>query len=223
MFTGIVLEVGTLREKIPSGPALRFRFEAPSTAVGLQSGDSVSCNGVCLTAEDVTREGFTATAVPETLSRTALGELRLGDSVNLEPALKAGTPLGGHFVQGHVDGTAEVVDLSGLPGGGGGELRVRIPGAFARYCVEKGSFALHGVSLTIASIENDLLRFALVPHTLSHTNLNAAKPGSRLNFEVDMLGKYVEKLLASGLPAGPAGKTASSLDSAKLEKWGYGV
>jgi riboflavin synthase len=227
MFTGIVLEVGGLREKIPHGPALRFRFEAPGTAQGLQSGDSVSCNGVCLTAEEVTPSGFTATAVPETLTRTALGDLQTGDAVNLEPALKAGTPLGGHFVQGHVDGTAEVVDFKELAGGGGRELRVRMPAAFSRYCVEKGSFALHGVSLTIAGIEEDVLRFALVPHTLSHTNLASVAAGTRLNFEVDLLGKYVEKLL-SAAPATHgtfrrAAATASTLSAEQLEKWGYGL
>jgi riboflavin synthase alpha subunit len=162
--------------------------------------------------------------VPETLARTALGELAVGDGVNLEPALKAGTPLGGHFVQGHVDGTAEVVELRELAGGEGCELFVRIPGDFARYCVAKGSFCLHGVSLTIASLEGMLLRFALVPHTLSHTNLGAAKAGARLNFEVDLLGKYVERLLgAAPGTQGAAEGPRSTLTPELLEKWGYGV
>src|SRR5689334_1556275 len=140
MFTGIITEVGRLREKVPLSGAVRLVFSAPATAADLKIGDSVSCNGVCLTAETVSPEGFSATAVPETLSRTALGELAVGDGVNLEPALKAGTPLGGHFVQGHVDGTAEVAELRELAKGEGCELFVRIPGDFARYCVEKGSF-----------------------------------------------------------------------------------
>jgi riboflavin synthase len=231
MFTGIIQEVGGLREKIPQGPALRFRFSAPKTAVGLNPGDSVACNGVCLTAEEVAAEGFIATAVPETLQRSALGDLRVGDPINLEPALKAGTPLGGHFVQGHVDGVAEVVALKELSGGGGRELRVRIPAGFERYCIEKGSFALHGVSLTIASLESGELRFALVPHTLAHTNLRTVGAGARLNFEVDLLGKYVEKLLNTrlGSPAGAVegaavqGTGSSRLDAASLEKWGYGI
>jgi riboflavin synthase len=184
-----------LREKTALGPAVRFRVEAPGIASGLKVGDSVSCNGVCLTAETVLTDGFTATAVPETLSRTNLGTLDIGDGINLEPALAVGTPLGGHFMQGHVDAVAEVSAVKPLPGGGGKELSVRIPAAYTRYCIEKGSFGLNGVSLTIAALEGDVLRFALVPHTLSHTTLDAAAPGTRLNFEVDMLGKYVERLL----------------------------
>lgn len=199
MFTGIVQEVGVLREQSAHGPALRFRFQSPSIAAGLKIGDSVACNGVCLTAEEVLADGFSATAVPETLSRTTLGDLKDGDGINLEPALAVGTPLGGHFMQGHVDGVAEVDSVLPLTGGGGKELTVRIPADFGKYCVEKGSFGLNGVSLTIARLEGDRhhpkLTFALVPHTLAHTTLDRAAPGTRLNFEVDMLGKYVERLL----------------------------
>lgn len=198
MFTGIVQEVGVLRERHAAGPAVRFRVQAVRIAPSLKVGDSVACNGVCLTAETVTDDGFTATAVPETLSRTALGELHAGDGINLEPALAVGAPLGGHFMQGHVDGVCEVSGVKELPGGGGKELSVRLPAGYARYCVEKGAFGLHGVSLTIAGVEGpggDTLRFALVPHTLAHTTLDRAAPGGRLNFEVDMLGKYVERLL----------------------------
>ncbi len=195
MFTGIVQEVGVLRARISAGPAIRFQVQAPRIATGLKSGDSVACSGTCLTAEEILPDGFTATAVPETLSRTTLGSLREGEGLNLEPALSAGTPLGGHFMQGHVDGVAEVVEARALEGGGGKELTVRIPPDYLRYCVEKGSFGLHGVSLTIASLQGDRLRFALVPHTLAHTTLDQAAPGTRLNFEVDLLGKYVERLL----------------------------
>jgi riboflavin synthase len=210
MFTGIVQEVGALRERKSAGPAVRIRVLAPRIAAGLKPGDSVACNGVCLTAEEVLPDGFTATAVPETLSRTTLGALQNGDGINLEPALAVGSPLGGHFMQGHVDGVAEVTAVRALPDGGGKELSVRVPQGFLRYCVEKGSFGLHGVSLTIAALEADgQLRFALVPHTLAHTTLDKSAPGDRLNFEVDMLGKYVERLLASGLPAGGPGPTES--------------
>lgn len=195
MFTGIVQEVGVLRDKTAKGPAIQFRFQAPRIAARLKSGDSVACNGVCLTAEDVLADGFTATAVPETLSRTALGDLVNGDGINMEPALAAGDPLGGHFMQGHVDSVAEVAAVKSLPGGGGKELTVRVPSEYLRYCVEKGSFGLHGVSLTIAGLEGEHLRFALVPHTLAHTTLDKAVPGTRLNFEVDMLGKYVARIL----------------------------
>lgn len=242
MFTGIVQEVGVLRNRTASGPALRFHIQAPRIAPGLKPGDSVAVNGVCLTAEEVLPDGFTATAVPETLSRTTLGTLRQGDGLNLEPALAAGAPVGGHFMQGHVDGVCEVAEVRALAGGGGKELAVRLPAPYLRYCVEKGSFGLHGVSLTIADLSGDkvpVLKFALVPHTLAHTTLDKAAPGDRLNFEVDMLGKYVERLLmhrdsapiASPAGASPSGASPSgaspagtaSLDQARLENWGYGV
>jgi len=250
MFTGIVEEVGSIGERIPQGAAIRFRIVAPGIAKGLKVGDSVACDGVCLTAETVSPEGFTATAVDETLSRTTLSAARAGDRLNLEAALKAGSPMGGHIVQGHVDGRAEVVAWKALSGSdgraAGKELTVRIPAAFERYCVEKGSFALHGVSLTIAAKLGDTLRFALVPHTLSATNLGARAPGDRLNFEVDILGKYVESLLGravapqvaglssagnaggdnagrSGWRAGGLGPASGPLDDAALGKWGYGV
>lgn len=219
MFTGIVQEVGVLKDKDRSsaGPALRLRIQGPRIAAGLKVGDSVSCNGVCLTAEEVFPDGFSATAVPETLSCTTLGDLVPGDGINLEPALAVGAPLGGHFMQGHVDGIAEVAEVKALPGDGGKELTVRLPAGFLKYCVAKGSFGLHGVSLTIASLDGDRIRFALVPHTLSHTTLDKAAPGHRLNFEVDMLGKYVERLLSRGLTAGVAGIAGLS------ESRGHGV
>jgi riboflavin synthase len=234
MFTGIVEEVGVIREKIPVGPALRFRFSAPGVAQGLKPGDSVSCNGVCLTAEGIFPDGFTATAVPETLQCSTLGLIANGDAVNLESALKAGSPMGGHIVQGHVDGVAEAAAWKDLPDGSGRELTIRVPETFTRYCVEKGSLALHGVSLTIAGIDGDRIRIALVPHTLSHTNLGRMKAGDKLNFEVDLVGKYVEKLLGfmggNALPAGgtwarsQGGKSVpGSLDASNLGKWGYGV
>ena len=199
MFTGIVEEVGTVGEIIPDGAAIRFRFRASEVIKALKQGESVACNGVCLTAEAVFLDGFTATAVPETLSKTCLGELRLGHGVNLESAVKAGAPLGGHMVQGHVDGVAEVIGFSDLSAGAGKEMTIRIPENFSRYCISKGSITLHGVSLTIAAIEGNVLRFALVPHTLEHTNLSKMTVGAKLNFEVDLIGKYVEKMMAHGV------------------------
>jgi riboflavin synthase len=227
MFTGIIAEVGTLREKFPIGPAMRMHISAPGIAASLSLGDSVACNGVCLTAEEIFADGFSATAVPETLQRTTLGATRRGDAINLESALKAGSPMGGHIVQGHVDGMGTVSAWRDLPAGAGKELTIRIPQTQTRYCVEKGSICLHGVSLTIASLEADAIRIALVPHTLSHTNLGAMKPGDALNFEVDVIGKYVEKLLGflpkGGLAAGLAVSAAAGLDAGSLGKWGYGV
>jgi riboflavin synthase len=224
MFTGIVQEVGIVREKSAAGPAMHFRIAAPRIAPGLKVGDSVACNGVCLTAETVLPDGFTATAVPETLSRTTLGSLEAGDGLNIEPALAVGTPLGGHFMQGHVDAVGEVVAVKPFAAGGGKELSVRIPAAYGRYCVEKGSFGLHGVSLTIAALEGDVLRFALVPHTLSHTTLDNAVPGTRLNIEVDMLGKYVERLLSYRDAAPRAGthREAAALPLPDAHEEGHG-
>ncbi|MEO6096303.1 MAG: hypothetical protein ABIW76_11600, partial [Fibrobacteria bacterium] len=157
-----------------------------------------------------------------------------GEGLNLEAALKAGAPMGGHIVQGHIDGVGRVASWKDLPDGSGRELTVRIPDAFTRYCVEKGSIALNGVSLTIASIDGDAVRIALVPHTLSHTNLGRMQVGARIHFEVDVIGKYVEKLLGylgnpdvatPGLQAAKpaAAAAASTLDAANLGKWGYGV
>ena len=226
MFTGIVEEVGVVREKIPTGPAIRFRISAPKLGHRLKPGDSIACNGVCLTAEEVFPDGFTASAVPETLARTTLGELEKGHILNLEAALSAGSPMGGHIVQGHVDGVAEVLKNRELPAGAGKELHVRIPSEFSRYCVEKGSLTLQGVSLTIAAVAEDVLSFAIVPHTLTHTTLANSIPGKRLNFEVDLVGKYVEKLLgyvSVGTADIHATKCKSGLDVASLEKWGYGV
>ena len=195
MFTGIIEEVGQVQEKNPAGSAYRFRFLAPKVSQGLRIGDSVSCNGVCLTAEEVFSDGFSATAVPETLSRTSLGQVEVGHRINLEAALKAGAPMGGHIVQGHVDGIAAVISVKELDKGAGWELTIRLPDEFSRYCIEKGSFTLQGISLTVASVNEYDLRFAIVPHTMTHTNLNQVKVGEKLNFEVDLVGKYVEKLL----------------------------
>jgi riboflavin synthase len=221
-----VEEIGVVRDKTPAGPAIRFRIVAPKSAFNLKLGDSVACNGVCLTAEEVFSDGFSASAVPETLSRTTLGEIQKGNIINLETALKAGSPMGGHIVQGHVDGVGEVSEIRDLPAGAGRELQIRVPVEFEKYCVAKGSITLQGVSLTIAAVKDQYIQIALVPHTLQHTTLANAIVGTRLNIEVDLVGKYVEKLLgyvgvAAGITA--SGPNKSGLDAASLEKWGYGV
>lgn len=228
MFTGIVAEMGVVKERTQVGSAIRFRIQAVQIALGLSLGDSVACNGVCLTAEAIHPDGFTASAVPETLSVTTLGDVRMGHTLNLEAALKAGSPMGGHIVQGHVDAVAEVLEIKDLAAGAGKELSIRIPQEFTRYCVVKGSIALHGVSLTIAGVDGNVLRFAIVPHTLANTSLGTVVSGQRLNIEVDLLGKYVEKLLglagreaASSLASG--NRRLDTLTPSNLEKWGYGV
>lgn len=238
MFTGLVTTVGKVIAQSPTASAMRFTLEAPallgsSSSAGLAVGDSVACEGVCLTVETLTPTGFTVCAVAETLSLTNLGSWQVGTSVNLEPALKAGTPLGGHFVLGHVDGVATSLGFKALPEGGG-EWFVKMPDSLMRYCVSKGSIALCGTSLTIASIEGSVIRIALIPHTLAHTTLGQKRDGDRINVEVDILAKHIERLLSAwqGEKPGSAGlthaatekagtKPESPLTMATLAQWGF--
>jgi riboflavin synthase alpha subunit len=192
MFTGIVRELGRVAAAERNGGGLELWIEAPQTAVAVRPGDSVAVAGCCLTVTAVTDDVLEFDAVPETLARTNLAELRPGSEVNLEPALRVGEPLGGHFVQGHVDGTALVETLD--PEGEGARLRLRLEPDLLRYCVEKGSVAVDGVSLTIAALRENGVEIALVPFTLEHTTLAGAEPGDELNVEVDLLAKYAERL-----------------------------
>jgi riboflavin synthase len=192
VFTGIVRERGRVVAAEPNGDGLRLRVEAPETASAAAPGDSVAVSGCCLTVTAVTNGSLAFDAVPETIARTNLDRLAAGAEVNIEPALRAGEPLGGHFVQGHVDGTARVERLD--PEGDGARLALALPPSLLRYCVEKGSVAVDGVSLTIAALRDDGIEIALVPFTLEHTTLGAAAPGEELNVEVDLLAKYAERL-----------------------------
>ena len=200
MFTGIVRERGRVAEVEGDADARRFRISAPTTASQLSVGDSVSVDGCCLTATDVADRHFAVTAVPETLSRTTLGTLTAGDEVNLETATRAGDPLGGHYVQGHVDGVGRVESVE--PEEEGARMRISIPQELLRYSVEKGSIAVGGVSLTIAALRDGAFEVALVPHTLEQTTLGRAQPGDAVNIEVDILAKYVEKLVDPGTITG---------------------
>jgi riboflavin synthase alpha subunit len=193
VFTGIVRERGRLvgREGGPEGAELLI--EAPATAAGLAVGDSVAIDGCCLTATEVADGHIALHAVPETIRRTTLATLDAGTEVNVEPALRAGDPLGGHYVQGHVDGLGRVVAVE--PEGEGLRLRIEAPADLLRYCVEKGSVAIQGVSLTIASLDGESFDVALVPHTLDATTLGRLAPEDPVNLEVDLLAKYVERLL----------------------------
>ena len=192
MFTGIVRERGRVLAADQNGGGVRLRIAAPHTAASASPGDSVAVSGVCLTAVAVNDGELAFDAVPESLSRTTLGELAAGEEVNLEPALRAGDPLGGHYVQGHVDGIGRVRSLE--QEGEGARLRLDVPPELLRYCVEKGSLAVDGVSLTIAELDDDGVAIALVPHTLRETTLAALGPGDGVNLEVDVLAKYVERL-----------------------------
>jgi riboflavin synthase alpha subunit len=190
VFTGIVRERGRLVSRNGSD----FVVEAPETAAGTHTGDSVALDGVCLTATDVSDGRMAFHAVAETLGRTTLAALEPGAEVNVEPALRAGDPLGGHYVQGHVDGVGRVTDTR--PEGDGLRLRLEPPPELLRYCVPKGSIAVQGVSLTIAALDDHGVEIALVPHTLAATTLAALRPGAEVNLEVDVLAKYVERLVA---------------------------
>ena len=196
MFTGIVRERGRVARLDPGGEGARLEVEAPATAALTQVGDSVSIAGCCLTATGVGEGRIAFDVVPESLRRSTLARLAAGGEVNLEPALRAGEPLGGHYVQGHVDGVGRVRSVER----GGGERRVWIeaPPPVLRYCVEKGSVAVDGVSLTIADLDGNAFAVALVPYTLEQTTLGRLAPGDEVNLEPDLLAKYVERLVGSG-------------------------
>jgi riboflavin synthase len=189
MFTGLVREVGTVASMVNG----RLTISAPETAHGVQLGDSVAIDGVCLTVVAFDESSLSFDAVPETLSRTALGTLDQGSRVNLEPALRAGDPLGGHYVQGHVDGVGSVQSVA--PEGDGRRVRFEAPAELLRYIVEKGSIAVQGTSLTVAAVDTAGFEVALIPHTLQATTLGALERDQPVNLETDVLAKYVEKLL----------------------------
>lgn len=191
MFTGIVEEVGEVVEVAPN----RLRIGGGAVMDALAVSDSVAVNGVCLTVTERTDTAFAVDVVEETLSRTNLGDLAPGGIVNLELALTPSSRMGGHVVQGHVDGTGEVVSFGGTPEAR--ELRVDLSPELARYVVEKGFIALDGISLTVASQEGTGFSVAVIPYTMQHTVLRVRKPGDRVNIEVDILAKYVERLTAS--------------------------
>ena len=193
MFTGIVRERGRVATVEGDEESRRFEIDAPGTAAHLSIGDSVSVGGCCLTATAVSNGHFSVTAVPESISRTTLKRLSAGDEVNLETAVRAGDPLGGHYVQGHVDGVGRVASTE--PDEEGARLWIESPTELLRYCVEKGSIAVDGVSLTISALRDGAFEVALVPHTLEQTTLGRLEPGAEVNLEVDVLAKYIEKLI----------------------------
>jgi riboflavin synthase len=191
MFTGIIEELGTL-----IAPAPRLRIDCKTVLEDLRDGASIAVNGVCLTAVEVADDFFIADVAPETLRRSNLGDLAPGARVNLERPVTPVTRLSGHIVQGHVDATGELLSLDPL-GDGNYWLKVRVPTQLDRYLVEKGSIAIDGISLTIATINpGPILGLTIIPHTFANTTLGSLRPRSRLNLEVDMIAKHIEKLLA---------------------------
>jgi riboflavin synthase len=188
MFTGIVVEQGVVVEPPP-----RLTLRAPGVAAAAAVGDSVAVDGCCLTVTEVMDGRVSFDAVPETLRRTTLGELEAGTAVNLEPALRAGDRMGGHWVQGHVDGVGRVVATQ--PEGEAVNVIFEAPREVLRTTILKGSITVNGVSLTVTAIDDRSFAVSLVPHTRAVTNLGRLEPGTLVNLEADLLGKYVEKLL----------------------------
>jgi riboflavin synthase len=206
MFTGLVTNVGTVRKADARNGLTRFEVESGYPLDGIAIGASVMHSGVCLTVVDMGQgergAWFAVEAVPETLSKTVLGEWTIGSRVNLEQSLKLGDELGGHFVFGHVDGVGEVVSIE--PEGQSWRLTIRPPAAIARYFATKGSAAINGVSLTVAeALPNGDFQLAIIPHTWDVTTLSELTPGSRVNLEIDMLARYVARMIGADAPEGP--------------------
>ncbi len=194
MFTGLVLGLGRIERLERSGDGVRIAVATPLGGE-LQEGDSVAVNGVCLTATGVDRASFSAEVMNESLTRTSLGDAVIGAEVNLELPLRASDRLGGHVVQGHVDGVGRVTGV--VDDGFARRLEIEAPRELLRYVVQKGSIAVDGVSLTVAGLDSESFTVSLIPETLTRTNLGRAEPGTRVNLEVDVLAKYVEKLIRS--------------------------
>ena len=194
MFTGLVREVGTVASCEGGAGGIRIQIDAPETALGVAVGDSIAIDGVCLTVVAAGGGRFSFDAVPETLDRTALATLEPGSRVNLEPALRAGDALGGHYVQGHVDAVGRTRSVEAE--GDGKRIWFDAPDEVLRFVVEKGSIAVAGTSLTVADVDDAGFAVALIPHTLAATTLGALVPGDAVNLEADVLAKYVEKLVA---------------------------
>ncbi|GIH96704.1 riboflavin synthase [Planobispora siamensis] len=202
MFTGIIEELGEISSVEPLRDAARLAVRGKVVTADAGHGDSIAVNGVCLTVVDVDGEVFTADVMKETLDRSSLGALRPGSRVNLERAVRADQRLGGHIVQGHVDGTGEL--LSREPAEHWEVVRISLPAGLNRYVVEKGSIAVDGVSLTVAGVDDESFSVSLIPTTLELTTLGAKQPGDPVNLEVDVIAKHVEKLVGAYVPGGRA-------------------
>lgn len=231
MFTGIIEEVGTVAELASNAKGGRLRIECAIVLPKLRVASSVAVSGCCLTVVEKDKRGFACDLAPETLNRTGFRRLAVGAKVNLEAGLTPSTPLDGHIVQGHVDGTGTLVGLtpagdpstsSGQAPSAGSEqgnfwLDVDIPESLTRYLVEKGSVAVEGISLTVTAVEGTRLRIAIIPFTVEHTNLRTLQPGDPVNLECDVLAKYVEKLLLERPPAA-TGRTQPQTGKLTLER-----
>ena len=214
MFTGLVEEIGEI-QAIGDG---RIRFRAKVVLEGLNKGDSIAVNGVCLTVTSFEEQSFTADVMPETFRRTTLGELSGGRSVNLERALTLGGRMGGHLVSGHIDGVGRIVEVREEKNAR--LLRVAAPASILRYVIEKGSVAIEGVSLTVVAVTEAWFSVSLIPHTRQITTLHEKKLGDRLNIENDVVGKYVEKFLLTPINS-PGEPAPIGLTRRFLEQYGF--
>ncbi len=213
MFTGIVEELGTVR----SMGGGRLAVAAGRVLEGLQTGDSIAVNGICLTVTAFDRQGFQADVMPETIRRTSFASLRQGSAVNLERALTLASRLGGHIVSGHIDGTGTI--LSFAEEGNALLMKIEAPPALLRYIVEKGSVALDGISLTVAAVADSWFSVSLIPHTRQVTNLRDKKAGDPINIENDVVGKYVERFLLQ--PAAAEDTPTGGISRDFLAKYGF--
>lgn len=201
MFTGLIETTGTLIDITPTPGATRITIAAPALTARLSTGDSIAVNGVCLTALSIEPHAFpprfSADLAAETIARTTLSQLRKGAILNLELPTPAGSPLGGHVVQGHVDGTATLLALDpvtpGAPAATDWRLRLQLPAPLSQYVVSQGSITVEGISLTVASIHGNIVEIAIIPHTYAATNLHTLPPGAFLNIETDVLARYAER------------------------------
>ncbi|WP_405896808.1 riboflavin synthase [Streptomyces sp. NBC_00727] len=198
MFTGIVEELGEVTAVEQLDDASRFRLRGPVVTEGAKHGDSIAVNGVCLTVVDLGEHEFTADVMAETLNRSSLGALTTGSRVNLERPMALGGRLGGHIVQGHVDGTGRILERR--PSENWEIVKISLPAALTRYVVEKGSITVDGVSLTVVDAGPDYFTISLIPTTLALTTLGIKGPGDPVNLEVDVIAKYVERLLGDSAP-----------------------
>ncbi|HUR37784.1 MAG TPA: riboflavin synthase [Terriglobales bacterium] len=211
MFTGLIEEVGKVASLTDAGSTRRIVISSSQLANELKTGDSIAVNGVCLTALDITKDSFAADLAAETVERTSLARLATGAPVNLELPTKAGSRLGGHVVQGHVDGVGKVLTLVQVDGGDDWKLSIELPNGLENYVVFKGSISVEGISLTVARVEGREVSIAVIPHTYEATNLRKLKPGDPVNIEVDVIAKYAEKMLKG--EAAPSAITAERLMS----------
>jgi riboflavin synthase len=214
MFTGIIEEVGRVASIAEENGNRRVTVSSPHLARELKKGDSIAVSGVCLTAIEITPNSFAADLAEETWNRTSFSRIKSGALVNLELPLRANGRLGGHIVQGHVDGTGEFGALEQIPDADNFWLRIEVPPDLTRYIIFKGSLSIEGISLTVARIEGTEVTVAIIPHTVDATNLKSLKPGDPVNLEVDLMAKYVEKMMRGD-------STNSSLTVERLVEQGF--